>query len=70
MKEIESSRIRILLLLAVVYLMVSTGCGIKTIAIPDSRMGESHPTKPGYECFSTGYIQDILKEIDVCLDEK
>lgn len=39
------------------------------VAIPDSRMGISHPTEPGYECFTTGYIQQILKEIDMCLAE-
>jgi hypothetical protein len=49
------------------------GCGSvtskKIVAIPDSRMGESHPTKKGYECFTIGYIQEILKEIDICLDK-
>lgn len=63
---------RIQLLSASFCLMALIGCGstTKVVAIPDSRMGEPHPTKPGYECFSTGYLQEILKEIDICTNSE
>lgn len=59
-------------LLVVGCLMVSVGCAFgkkKLIVLPESQVGISHPTKQGYECFSTGYIQQILDEIEMCLSD-
>ena len=68
-----SLRLKTLWVLAGVYLMASTGCGYAIVKrgdaiLPEGRVGESHPTKSGYECYPTGYIQEILKEIDICLE--
>ena len=73
-RETGSLKLRILWVLVGVCLMASTGCGYTIVKrgdaiLPESRVGESHPTKPGYECYATGYIQEILKEIKTCLEE-
>ena len=69
---IGSLRLKTLWVLVGACLMASTGCGYTIVKrgdaiLPEGRVGESHPTKPGYECYPTGYIQEILKEIDTCL---
>lgn len=75
MSVIKNWQIRILVGLAVVCMMDLYGCGYtiarkeKIVALPEGAISESHPTVPGYECFPTGYIQEVLTEIDLCLDK-
>lgn len=66
-------KIRMLLVVACLAALIGCGYGIRKkerlIVLPESRVGISHPTKPNYECYSTGYIREILVEIAVCLSD-
>jgi hypothetical protein len=75
MREIVNLSSRILLPLVLGCLIFASGCGLtiakkrEIVAIPSEAVPVSHPTLPGYECFSTGYIQSIIDEAEMCLSE-
>jgi hypothetical protein len=73
MKETKNSLSKILLLLVSASLILP-GCFGYTIVkkrgdiiLPDGKASVSHPIKPGYECWPTGYIQKIEDDIEECL---
>ena len=75
MKEIKSLQHKILLLLVSGCLLFANGCGYTIvkrrgdIILSVGELSISHPTKPGLECWPTGYIQGIEDDIEECLGE-